>query len=179
MSTPYENEFGSWEDEFLVADIECYTPLFKSNHQKDLDHILKFKGVQKDDAYKKIAIANIKTHPLKYFKNIIASLSSLLFGLPITHTAQTPLLKIWYFSIIYALIIFCSVPTILDWRKISFNIKFLLIFIYIAGSSLVSVGNRQFVIIVPVLLFWMVYIINKSTKIKIDFDRSDKTLPNP
>lgn len=179
MSTPYENEYGSWDSEsytanLIDADIAGTTALLKLNHQKDIDYILKYKGVQKDDAYKKIAINNIKTHPKKYIKNIIANISNLLFGFPGNYTYQRPLLKIWYFSILYTLIIFCFIPTIINWRKISYCIRFLLVFafIYLGGSSLVSGGNRQFVIIVPVLLFWIAYIINKSMTIKITFDKN-------
>ena len=177
MSTPYENEYGSWDSESFTANsidanIAGTTALLKLNHQKDLDDVLKYKGVQKDDAYKKIAINNIKTHPKKYIKNIIANISNLLFGFPGTYTYQRPLLKIWYFSILYSLMIFCFIPTIINWRKISYCIRFLFVFafIYLGISSLVSGGNRQFVIIVPVLLFWIAYIINKSMTIKIKFD---------
>jgi len=179
MSTPYENEYGSWFNEsftanLIDADIAGTTSLLKLNHQKDIDYILKYKGVQKDDAYKKIAVNNIKTHPIKYIKNIIANISNLLFGFPGTYTYQRPLLKIWYFSILYSLMIFCFIPTIINWRKISYCIRFLLVFafIYFGGSSLVSGGNRQFVIIVPVLLFWIAYIINKSMTLKINFDKN-------
>jgi len=178
MSTPFENEYGSWYNESLTTksintDIKgTTTALLRLNHQKDIDEVLKYKGVQKEDKYKKIAINNIKTHPKKYITNIIANISNMLFGFPNTYTFERPILKIWYFSILYTLMLFCSIPTIINWRKISYSIRFLLVFafIYLGGSSLVSVYNRQFVIIVPLLLFWIAYIIHNSITIKINFE---------
>lgn len=179
MSTPYEHEYGTWDNETFTAnhvdgDIAGTTSLLKLNHQKDIDYVRKFKGVQKDDAYKKIAINNIKTHPKKYIKNIFANISNLLFDFPGTYSFQHPIFKIWYFSILYSLMIFCFIPTIINWRKIPYCIRFLFVFtfIYLGGSSLLSGYNRQFIIIVPVLLFWIAYIINKSTTIRIKFDKN-------
>jgi len=178
MSTPFENEYGSWYNESLTtksinSDNAGTTALLRLNHQKDIDKVMKHVGVQKDDEYKKIEINNIKTHPKKYMKNIFANISNMLFGVPNTYSYERPILKIWYFSILYTLMIFCVIPTIINWRKIPFSIRFLLVFafIYLGGSSIVSVYNRQFLIIVPVLIFWIAYIINKSWHIKIKFDK--------
>jgi 4-amino-4-deoxy-L-arabinose transferase-like glycosyltransferase len=181
MSTPYENEYGNWVNETFTVkgfdrDKEGTTNEFlKLNHQKDIDEVMKYKGVYKDDAYKRIAVNNIKTHPGKYIKNIITNISDILFGFPISYTYQIPLMKVWYFSILYSLMVFCSIPTIINWRNISFSIRFLLVlcFIYLAGTSLVSGGNRQFVIIVPLLLIWIVYIIDQSITFKINFRKGD------
>ncbi|MDP3013226.1 MAG: hypothetical protein Q8M92_03225, partial [Candidatus Subteraquimicrobiales bacterium] len=177
MSTPYENEYGSWNNETLTAnkvdgDIAGTTTLLKLTHQKDIDEVLKYKGAEKDDAYKKIAINNIKTHPKKYIKNIIANISRGLFGFPGTYTYQRPLLKIWYFAILYTLMLFCFILTFINWRKIAYCVRFLFVFvfIYLGTSSLVSIDNRQFVIVVPILLFWIAYIIQISISIKIKFD---------
>jgi len=174
MSTPYENEYGDWNNEsfnfnHIDAEIAGITGLIKSSHQKDMDEVLKYKGVEKEDAYKRIAINNIKTYPKKYIKNIAANISRLLFGFPGTYTFQRPMLKIWYFSALYTLMLFCFIPTVIKWREISYSIRFLLFFtfIYLGVSSLVSVDNRQFVIIVPILLFWIADIINKTITIKI------------
>lgn len=176
MSTPYVNEYGDWNSESFTAnhidgDIAGGTALLKLSHQKDIDEVLKYKGVEKDNAYKKIAINNIKTHPKKYIKNIIANISRSLFGFPGTYTYQRPLLKIFYFSILFTLMLFCFMLTFINWRKIAYCIRFLLVFvfIYLGGSSLVSGDNRQFVVIVPILLFWIAYIIQKSMSIKIKF----------
>jgi 4-amino-4-deoxy-L-arabinose transferase-like glycosyltransferase len=180
MSTSIENEYGNWNNETFTAnhidsDAAGTTTRLKLNHQKEIDEVKKHKGVQKDDAYKKIAINNIITNPTKYLKNIISNISNMLFGFPNAYTYQRPLLKIWYFSIFYTLILFSLLPTLINWRKLSFSIRFLFIFtfIYLGGSSLVSVSSRQFIIIVPVLLIWIVYIIDQSITFKINFRKGD------
>jgi 4-amino-4-deoxy-L-arabinose transferase-like glycosyltransferase len=180
MSTTIENEYGNWNNETFTAnhidsDAAGTTTCLKLNHQKEIDEVKKHKGVQKDDAYKKIAINNIITNPTKYLKNIISNISNMLFGFPNAYTYQRPLLKIWYFSILYTLILFSLLPTLINWRKLSFSIRFLFIFtfIYLGGSSLVSVSSRQFIIIVPVLLIWIVYIIDQSITFKINFRKGD------
>jgi 4-amino-4-deoxy-L-arabinose transferase-like glycosyltransferase len=180
MSTSIENEYGNWNNETFTAnhidsDAAGTTTCLKLNHQKEIDEVKKHKGVQKDDAYKKIAINNIITNPTKYLKNIISNISNMLFGFPNAYTYQRPLLKIWYFSILYTLILFSLLPTLINWRKLSFSIRFLFIFtfIYLGGSSLVSVSSRQFIIIVPVLLIWIVYIIDQSITFKINFRKGD------
>lgn len=179
MSTPFENEYGNWNNESLTLKgidrdkAGTPHPLLKLNHQKVIDEVSKYKGAQKDDMYKKIAFKNIKAHPEKYIKNIITNISNSLFGFPISYTYQIPILKIWYFSILYTMMIFCSIPTILNWRKIPNSMRFLLLFtfIYLVGSSLVSGANRQFIIIVPVLLFWIAYIIHKSMIVNFKLEK--------
>jgi hypothetical protein len=178
MSNPCENEYGSWINEKLNQNkknevAECAIPLLKMNHQKDIDEVSKYKGVQKDDAYKRIAIQNIKKYPVKYGKNVLANISCLMFDFPQTYTYQRPLLKIWYFSILYTLMLISFVLTIFNWRKIPFYIKFIVVFafIYLGGSSMVSGASRQFIIIVPALLIWIAYVFDKSILVKIRFDK--------
>lgn len=177
MSNPNEKEYGTWHNENLnpvIKDIDIVITgaLLKLNHQKDIDEVRKYKGVQKDDAYKRIAIQNIKNHPVKYFKNIVANISNLLFDFPQTYAYQHPIIKIWYFSILYTLMLISFVLTILNWGKITFSIRFIVVFVfvYLCGSSLVSGANRQFIIMVPALLLWIAYILDKLIILKIKFD---------
>jgi hypothetical protein len=180
MSNPCKNEYGSWINEKLnqketYSAVGCSATLLKLNHQKDIDEVLKYKGVQKDDAYKRIAIQNIKNYPVKYGKNVLANISCLLFDFPQTYTYQRILLKIWYFSILYTLILVSLVLTIFNWRNIPFHIKFIVVFafIYLGGSSLLSGASRQFIVIVPALLVWIAYVFNKSIVVKFRFDKTE------
>jgi 4-amino-4-deoxy-L-arabinose transferase-like glycosyltransferase len=190
MTSPYENENGAWESETLRANErkgEAYIPmlddtginfstqLLKLNHQKDYDEILKYKGVQKDDAYKKIAINNIKTHPVKYLKNISANISRVFFGIPNNFMFEHIILKIWYFAVLFTLMLFCFISTVINWRKIPYSVGFVLViaFLYLAGISLLSAVNRYFIVILPFLLFWIAYIADKLGTLKIRFDTGD------
>jgi len=177
MSNPNEYEYGDWNNETLTAntidpDISIAVRLLEQSHKADLNAVNQYKGVEKDDAYKKIALENIKSHPVKYVKNVFSNTSRMFFGFPYTYTFQRPIIKVWYFAVIYFLIVVCSIFTLVNWLKVPKAVKFVFLFtfLYLAISSMVSIGNRQFVIIMPVLLFWMAYIINQSLSFKFKWE---------
>jgi len=176
MSTPHEMEYGDWNNETYTAVIDAEISggpaILKKTHQKDADEIAKYTGVEKDDAYKRIAIQNIKSNPTKFLKNIISNISRSFFGFPFTYSYQRPLIKVWYSSILFTLILVSMILTIINWKKIDFSIRFLLftVSIYYGGSTLLSMDIRQLVVIIPLLLFWIAYTLQKSLTLKIKFD---------
>jgi 4-amino-4-deoxy-L-arabinose transferase-like glycosyltransferase len=179
MSTPFENEYGDWNNESFTSNkidgkLSNSKNFLEMTHQKDIDRILKFKGVEKDDEYRKIAIQNILTYPSKYMKNVMHNISRALFGFPLTYNYQRPLMKIWYFAILYTLMLIAIFPTLKNWRKIPFSLRFIfmLALIYLAGSSLLSGDNRQFLVAVPIFIFWIAYIFHKSLSFKITFNEN-------
>jgi hypothetical protein len=182
MSTPYDREYGSWYplDNFKIDSIPLSKLIpggeksIKLNHQKDFEEIFKYRGVGRDDAYKKIAINNLKSHPLKFVQNSISNIGRIVFNFPYSYKAQTPrtLLRLPFNGFIVVLMLFCMIPTFLNWRKIPFPIRFMLCFagLYFCGSILGSAESRMFNIIVPILLVWIAFVIQKSVKVKIKFD---------
>ncbi len=168
MSSPFEGEYGYPPDTFKIDSI------FLSNHQKDFEEISKYKGVELDDAYKRIAINNIKSHPFKFAQNCISNIGRILFNYPYPNEVQKPsnLIKLPFNGIIVVLMLFCIIPTFTNWKKIPYSIRFLLIFalLYFCGSILGSAETRMFTIIVPILLLWIAYIIQKTIKFKLRFD---------
>jgi hypothetical protein len=40
------------------------------NHKKDFDSVYQFNGAKRDDAFKSIAIRNIKNHPVEIYKEL-------------------------------------------------------------------------------------------------------------
>jgi 4-amino-4-deoxy-L-arabinose transferase-like glycosyltransferase len=182
MSTPFEKEYGSWY-EFHNFDIDSTWKAnlipggeesFKSDHRKDFEEIFKYVGVAQDEAYKKIAINNIKSHPVKFVQNCISNLGRMVFNFPYSYKVQTPktLLRLPFNGIIVVLMLFCLIPTFLNWRKIPFSIQFMLflVFLYFGGSTLGSAETRMFSAIVPMLLIWIAFIIDKSIIFKLKFD---------
>lgn len=180
MSTPYSSESGDWKEPDLTTTYKpgSHVPenanrLLKKHHQASHSEIFKYQGVQKDEAYKKAALANIKAHPTKYFKNWLANLGRLLFDFPNSYVFQSTsqLFKLPTNSVTVLLSFACLIPTLINWRKIPFGIRFLLILtlIYLGPTTLLSAYSRFFNIIVPILLFWIVYIIQKMLLIKIRF----------
>lgn len=178
MSTSNQTEYGDWFDEQGKSEkgnnfLEVYEQEVKSNHQKDYDEIFKYTGVERDDAYKRIALKNIKSDPLKFFENFISNIGRLLFSHPYSYTLQSNknLLRLPMSGIIVVLMLFCLIPTLVNWRKIIFPLRLILFFaiIYLGLSSLLSAYTRMFTLIVPVLIFWVSFIFSKTIKIKNDF----------
>jgi 4-amino-4-deoxy-L-arabinose transferase-like glycosyltransferase len=176
MSSPVEGETGSWTQ-------YPYDPIFKKitiagseesiriNHENELNEIFKYKGPEKDDAYTKVAIKNIKEHPLKFGRNWISNIGRILFNYPYSYTLQknTTLFRLPLTGIIVVLMLFCILPTFINWRKIIFPIRFILFFVllYLGGSTFASAETRMFTVVVPMLLFWIGYVIQKSIKINM------------
>ncbi|MEO8765803.1 MAG: hypothetical protein ABI416_15995 [Ginsengibacter sp.] len=198
MSTPYEGEYGSWYAtprlvDSIPAEVRIrnaqggqlnlknrYSYLtgsddsIKVNHKAAFEELNKYHGVEKDDLYRKLAIINIKSHPAKYIKNCISNIGRILFNYPYTYAIQKPetLLRLPLNGIIIVCMLFCLVPTLLNWRKIIFPIRFILFFtlLYLGGSVFGSAETRMFTVIVPILLLWIAYIMQKSIQIKLKFD---------
>lgn len=178
MTTPFENENGSWIEypgnKVDNPRVDGSDKLIAALHKKDFDEILKYTGVQQDDAYKRIAIDNIKSYPLKFIKNCFSNVGRILFNFPRSYELQNTktLLRLPFTGIIVVLMLFSLIPTIINWRKLIFPIRFLLFFtlLYLGASMLGSAETRMFTMIVPVLLFWIAYVLQKSIKIKLRFN---------
>ena len=175
MSTPYKDEYGDWKGELTLNTIEMGNynipgadDTLRAHHQTDYDEIYKYTGLERDEMYKKIAVSNIKSHPLKYAQNIFFNIGRIFFHYPFSYANQRPkpLFVMPLNGIILTLMLICLIPTLINWRKLFFPIRFLLFFVllYLGTSSLVSAETRMFAVIVPVLLFWIAVIIHKSAK---------------
>ena len=138
---------------------------------KNYEEIFKFNGAERDDAYKKIAINNIKTYPGKYIENCVCNIGRMLFNYPYSYTLQKPgtLIRLPLNGIIIVLMLFCIIPTLKNWKKIIFPMRFVLLFalLYFGGSIFGSADFRMFTVIVPILLFLISFIIQKSIKINM------------
>lgn len=179
MSSPYAGEYGSWIQYPLnkidqSPRIPGSKEIIELNHQKDFDEIFKYKGVEQDDIYKKIVTRNIKSHPMKFFENCFSNVGRIIFNFPRSYELQRPgtLLRLPFNGIIMVLVLFCLLPTVKNWRKIPFLIRFLLFFaiLYLGGSVLGSAETRMFTMVVPIFLFWIAYIMQKSIKVTLKFD---------
>ncbi|MEP7108362.1 MAG: hypothetical protein ABI760_10265 [Ferruginibacter sp.] len=187
MSSPDENEVGDWyharvvrQTDTLNSGIDVDTKLIPgwnnylySKHSKDIQEINKYTGVERDNAYKKIAINNIKRYPLKYLKNCISNCERLFFGFPYSYRVQRYNLRMPLNMFVVVSMFFSMVVTIINWRKIFFPLRFLLffIFLYLSLSLLVSTYIRMFTVIQPALLFWIAFIFQKSIKLNLFFDK--------
>lgn len=161
-STPFKDEYGDWNtDDFTTycgwdTLTPCNASFFAKNHEADFIGFRQLKGVEKDDAFKKKAIDNIKTFPLKYFTNCLANVGRMLFGLPQSYThykvkqiiLMLPNIPIVFFIFFDMFVIFRKRIRL----PIQLKLLFLFLLSYLCLSVLVSAEQRQFYIVVPFIL---------------------------
>ena len=184
MSTPYEHEYGDWK----VPDLSNnqYPVLFKSaetdtilkkNHSKEIAFILGHNEIEQDELFKQKAIGNIKNYPFKFIKNYYYNFSRMLFNFPYSYSYQDG--AIVSNIIIGSLILWASlagmIVTWLNWRRIIFPVKFVLLItgVYLLLSGALSAYPRQLDVIVPVLLFWIGYLIANIKKADLKFSTKE------
>jgi len=182
-SSPFEGEYGDWNNDTFTTycDIDpllpCNAVFFAKNHAADFKLFNQCKGVEKDEAFKKKAIENIRYYPLKYMKNCLANMGRMLFGVPDSYNYERlqTLLRIPASAIVFTFLLFSSILTLFFFRKMKFEILFLvsLLFIYFALSILVSSFQRVFYIIIPIILCWTAYILEDLFDIHARFSKED------
>jgi len=179
MTSLSEEEFGDWNNYNFDANCSnksfCNASLIAKNHQVDIDNIRKTKTViEADSLFKALAIANIKSYPIKYVKNWFANIGRLLFGFPASYYFQSPttLVRIYINSIVLLAMVYSILVFIWNWKIVTIEIIILVAFslIYLGLSSLFSAYPRQFTVIVPTILIWTTYAIRKSVKINLKIE---------
>ena len=203
MSTPYNEEYGSWS-EFLQLKtdtvLRCKSnfefrqdehqdiktghntiPGVKdfiiSNHRKDYKEFVKYSGVEQDDAFRRKAIENIKSHPIKYAQNLFSNFGRMIFNYPYSYTLQKPknLLRLPLNGILILFLLISLIPAFINWKRVLFPLRFIIFifYLYIGGSLTGSAETRMFTVIVPFLLLWISYFIEKTVIIKLRFNEKD------
>ena len=175
-STPIEGEFGDWNDDHFTAycgydeNMPCNASLFAIHHQKDYDYIYQFKGIERDEAFKKKAIENIRNYPFKYIKNCLANISRLFFGLPFSYSyfRFQNILKIPPGAVVFLMLIFSSILTIINFKKMPFVFYLIMAILltYLGGSIMISTYQRLLSVAVPLIVFWTAYLFDRSITIK-------------
>jgi len=169
MSTPFENEYGDWNNIDFTANNPAisnanHRARLSANHQYEMNKILQYKGVERDDAFKKMAIKNIQNHPQKYLKNILSNLSRMLFNVPNSYANQKLSKLVWHSGILLILLFLSFVLTVIYWKRIEYSIRFLIAIslLYVGGSALVSSDYRLFSPIIPILLMCIAYVMHQT-----------------
>ena len=184
MSNPNEGEYGDWwtlnpARNPLMKTNPAYYDSLKANHQKDSEELDKYTyySLDQDRVSKKIAVENIKSHPVKFVQNILSNLGRMLFDYPYSYRLQSykDLLRLPHSGVIVVFVLFCLFPTLMNWKKINFPIRFLLfiVLLYMGGSLLGSAEIRMFTKIVPVLLLWIAFILQNTLKIYWKFEKEE------
>lgn len=167
MSTPYEKESGDWHFFNTIEE----KPNIKNNHIEFINSLKDLTPVAKDEALKKKAIENIINHKLKYFKNWISNLGRIFFGYP--HDLQTTSNRMLFYVVPDTLLVICLIITFvlsfLTFKEIELPIILISSFslIYLGGISLLSSYHRFLYPIMPPILIWSSYILDRYVTFKI------------
>lgn len=181
MSTPFEGEYGSWYpfhkveiDSFLYSQNPLREKIIKERHGANHEYFFSLQGTAQDEAYKQVAIKNIKDNPKKFLLNCFSNVGRIFFNFPYSLDYQKPstLLRLPFNGTILVFSLLLIIPTVINWRKIDFTIRFMLVFslIYFGGSIFGSAETRMFNLIVPVLLTWISFMLNKLIVFRYKFD---------
>jgi len=184
MSTPYEQEYGDWKLPELTN--KQYPTSFKSvevvailkkNHSAEIKAILKHNELEQDELFKQAAINNIKKNPAKFLKNYYYNFSRMLFNFPYSYSYQDA--GIVQNILIGSLTLWASIIgiiiTALNWRRIVFSVKFIILVtvIYLMLSGALSAYPRQLNIIIPALIFWLGFLIANIKKADLKFPQEE------
>jgi hypothetical protein len=161
ISNPNEEEYGEWFNVALQPNesVDGNDPQAKqkleTNHRRIIDSLMQFEGVARDDAFKQKGLENIRDHPGKYVRNVIANTGRLLFNYPMSYRKHGigTLANAAPNLVLVTAILFLLIPAIKMRKQIPFFIKFLLLIaiIYFAGSAMISATIRMFYILFPIL----------------------------
>ncbi len=170
LSVPYDDfnvafqrcknqESFNWD---WVVRPNMKTPNYDLYFPEDLknDAIIadKLSMIESCDYLTKRAKEMILENPVCYIKNVLCNIRYLFYALPINRTSAI------ICCMILLPIALCFIVSILlaFLKKVKINLAILflllLIFIYLSGSVLLIALWRQFYIIIPILLFWIVFV---------------------
>jgi hypothetical protein len=165
MTTRYPNELGSW---FSARDVMERPEL--APHREFFATLEGLSDIQRDDAFKKQALDNIRHHPMTFLLNWGANVGRLLFSYPFSFGQQS--MTTFFYLVPNMFIVVLSaisiIPAALRPKQIPFEVWGVLLFVLIAfaGSSLVSAYDRQFRPLVPGLCLWLVFIYSRILRIE-------------
>lgn len=175
MSSPHKHEYGDWNttdfDTYCFdPSLPCNAQMFAKNHTADIEYVLSLPPAEQDDAYKKIALTNIKENPLKYLKNCYANIIRMFFNIPESYTypREMSLLRIPPNSILLTFMLIACGLTFIKWRHFPANVQYLvgILVLYLGASTLVSATHRQLNVVVPLIIFWIAYTLKKSVVVR-------------
>ncbi len=169
MSTPFKYEYGEGNNSIfdvncnnIEKEIPCNKKLYAKNHGLFFEKINSLPPLLKNDALIAQAKKNIKNNPIKYLRNISSNISRMFFNIPNSYFYQrdiTTTFRLFPNSILFTLILFSSLITVFNLKKIPQALRHFIgiTFIYLFLSSLLSAFPRMLNISIPLILIWISY----------------------
>jgi len=183
MSTPYAHEYGDWKlpdltnNQYPALKIREVVGPLRKNHLKEVSFILKHDEIEQDALFKQAAINNIKKDPFKFLNNYYDNFARMLFNFPYSYAYQDAAIlgNIIRGSLILWASIAGIILTVLNWRKIIYPVRFLVMIagLYLGLSGALSAYPRQLDVILPMLFFWIGFLIAKMPKPGLRFAEED------
>jgi len=178
-STPYENEWGNWfsAEDILHGNSKEYNPdnVYKDLNQLSENHrdvyikLEPLTHIERDSAFKSIAIENMREHPGKYLKNTVSNVGRFLFHYPFSYRDQNMAAYGYLIPnmLIIVLWILSLYPFLLVRKKVPIELKAVMVFylIYAGAIILLDGRGRNFIIMVPSLVLFFAYIYTNTVKI--------------
>jgi 4-amino-4-deoxy-L-arabinose transferase-like glycosyltransferase len=166
MSTPHPGEFGDWPNSD-VRDKE----FFRERHSAFFEEADKMPPIEEDQMLRRRALRNIRKHPGKYLRNVIANIGRMLFSYPWSYAQQTLSTYCWAVPNMFLVVtmVFCVYPTWIARKRIPSEIYVLLLLGVMAffGSSVVSASERHFYVLVPFFGIWVAFVVFKLLEIRV------------
>ena len=165
-STPYADEYGNWINSDIVLGNEehdyIYSAALKKNHGDFIRSIQGYTYVQKDSLLKKRALENMRKYPIKYLENTVDSALRLFFNYPYSYTPQKTSSYVYILPNMF-MVVFLISSLFLAIRypyAIPFEIRFLglIALLFVGGLTLLDGKIRHLVPIIPVLVFFIVFV---------------------
>jgi hypothetical protein len=173
MSTPYADEYGDWKGPLVRGTVEMGNfnipgseDSLQARHGKDYGYVYGLPVSEQDDAFKKIAVENIRNHPGKYVLNIVYNAGRLFFHYPFSYAVQRPktLFVIPLNAVLFSMLLYALFFSLRNLSRMPAFLQLLVsvVLLYIALSLLVSAYTRMFTVAVPLLLFWFAWVLSES-----------------
>ena len=166
MSSPFAGEYGSWFSSVQVRDRPELAP-----HREFFASIEGLTDVERDDAFRRRAIRNIKKHPKEYLRNWAANIGRLLFSYPFSFGPQSLTTYFYLAPDMFIVVLFAVslIPAALRPGAMPFELWFMLAFalIVFGGTTLVSSYERQFRPLTPILCVWVGLVSVRAVRIEL------------
>ena len=145
-----------------LSNITINEALIKGSLYEKRGEIENALNIYKNDALIAQAKKNIKNNPIKYLRNISSNISRMFFNIPNSYFYQrdiTTTFRLFPNSILFTLILFSSLITVFNLKKIPQALRHFIgiTFIYLFLSSLLSAFPRMLNISIPLILIWISY----------------------
>ena len=177
-ASPFPNEYGDWISEDVVLGLRdddyFETATISKNHRDFFEELEPYTIVQRDEMLKEKAVENMKKYPLKYLQNTGANVLRLFFNYPFSYTQQK-ITSYYYILPNGLMMLFLLSAVFISVRRpslIPFEVRYigLVALIYMGGLILLNGRVRHLIPAVPILLYFIIFVLKKGVYVKLSAD---------